>query len=191
MRGIDYGLGKTNVDQPSGIRYGVISPHSVSPESSECIWRDGENLTHKAAIDEQKASIRAALDKALDDLLPSEWFDGHKRVERLDQIVDVVWEEIADDFNDFNDGYQGDEDHYRYAEDGYVVETSSLGLFVTKSPYYTLAAFCSPCAPGAGDLDAACEDGVKTYCLGHDWFDNEIAPYRVWSVESGEELRRP
>ena len=28
-KGIDYGLGKTNIDKTSGIRYGVISQHSV------------------------------------------------------------------------------------------------------------------------------------------------------------------
>jgi len=29
-------------------------------------------------------------------------------------------------------------------------------------------------------------EGVKTYCLGADWFENERAPYPVYSVATGE-----
>ena len=31
--GIDYGLGKTNIDNSNGVRYGVISMHSIMPEA--------------------------------------------------------------------------------------------------------------------------------------------------------------
>jgi hypothetical protein len=55
-------------------------------------------------------------------------------------------------------------------------------LFLTKSPFYTLTSFCSPCAPGAGDLDTRNENGVKTLCFGHEMFDGEIAPYAVYRV---------
>jgi hypothetical protein len=27
------------------------------------------------------------------------------------------------------------------------------------------------------------EEGIKAYCFGHDWFDNERAPYKVYRVE--------
>jgi hypothetical protein len=61
----------------------------------------------------------------------------------------------------------------------------TLGM-VTDSPFYTFAQFCSPCVPGAGNLDNAMDEGVKTYCLGHDWFESGKAPYPVYSVTSGE-----
>ena len=38
---------------------------------------------------------------------------------------------------------------------------------------------------GAGNLDNAMSEGVKTYALGHDWFDSQCAPYPVYSVETG------
>lgn len=50
--------------------------------------------------------------------------------------------------------------------------------------YGTFAQFCSPCVPGAGDSPLA--DGVKTYCLGHGWFEDGKAPYAVYSVATGE-----
>jgi hypothetical protein len=81
-------------------------------------------------------------------------------------------------------------------------------IMIIKSPYYTYAQFCSPCAPGAGYLMNwfKMENGYspetlgieqfekmaqaagfpKVYCFGHDWFGNGIAPYPVFNVETGE-----
>lgn len=70
---------------------------------------------------------------------------------------------------------------------------------VMKSPYYTYAPFCSPCVPGACDLDSvSVHDGesddefearmlregyVPCYCFGNDWFPSEKAPYPVFKVK--------
>jgi hypothetical protein len=59
---------------------------------------------------------------------------------------------------------------------------------VLKSPYYSLAQFCSPCVPGAGNLESEDEDGVKTYCLSHDWFEDGKAPYKVYAVDGDYEV---
>jgi hypothetical protein len=72
--------------------------------------------------------------------------------------------------------------------EGYVAEQrqDDCDIFVTKSPYYTTAAYCSPCAPGAGYMTQTVEDGIKTYCFGHHWFESGVAPYPVYSVKTGE-----
>lgn len=45
-------------------------------------------------------------------------------------------------------------------------------IFILKSPYYTYAPFCSPCAPGACYLRNGDTDGdAKAYCFAPDWFD--------------------
>lgn len=62
-------------------------------------------------------------------------------------------------------------------------------LFIFKSPFYTLCNFCSPCAPGAGFLLDQNKNGIKAYCLGHDWFDNGKAPYRVFRADNNEEVK--
>ena len=81
---------------------------------------------------------------------------------------------------------------YAYQGDGYVCESDEYGdIFVTKSPYYTYAEFCSPCAPGACYLKSPLDekdDNNKCYCLGHDWFELGKAPYKVYSVETNEEI---
>jgi hypothetical protein len=63
-------------------------------------------------------------------------------------------------------------------------------IFIIKSPFYTLCRFCSPCAPGAGYLMNPDDDGIKAYCFGRDWFDDEQAPYKVFSVETGKEVKK-
>jgi hypothetical protein len=56
-------------------------------------------------------------------------------------------------------------------------------LWVLKSEFYTLCAYCSPCAPGAGDLIAQRKTGIKAYCLPLDWFDTDNpCPYKIYKV---------
>lgn len=94
--------------------------------------------------------------------------------------------------------------------DGYALSgecgsyTSSSDLWILKSPYYTIAEKCSPCAPGAGYLKPLDYDGdeaaimvsmrnsmgrgEKTYCLDGHFFESGIAPYPMWYVETGERV---
>jgi hypothetical protein len=76
-------------------------------------------------------------------------------------------------------------------DDGeYKAESDSNGdIFIFQSPYYTYAQFCSPCAPGACHLNNPLESPIednKCYCFGHDFFDEEKAPYTVYSVETNK-----
>lgn len=76
-----------------------------------------------------------------------------------------------------------------YLDDGeYIAEQQQddTDIFIIKSPYYTLCQYCSPCAPGAGYIMNTVEDGIKTYCFGHDWFDSGKAPYPIYDVKSNE-----
>lgn len=77
---------------------------------------------------------------------------------------------------------------FKIEEDGYHAVScfDNTELMITKSPYYTRGAFCSPCAPGAVNLNQACDDGEKAYCFGHDFFEG-AAPYPVFKVD-GDEL---
>lgn len=56
-------------------------------------------------------------------------------------------------------------------------------IVVIRSPFYTHAPLCSPCLPGAGNLNGATDDSTfEAYCFGHDWFPSGVAPYRVFGV---------
>jgi hypothetical protein len=77
---------------------------------------------------------------------------------------------------------------YAYEKDGYKCFqfADDTDIFIEKSPYYTYCGFCSPCAPGAGYLMD--EGNVKAYCFDHDWFEDGIAPYKVYDVKTNKEV---
>jgi len=78
---------------------------------------------------------------------------------------------------------------FHYDQDGYYL-TNCLDngdILVLRSNFYTLAQF-SPRESGAGNLDTPVADGVKTYALGHDWFEGGIAPYPVYRVSDNVQI---
>lgn len=163
MTGIDYGMGMTNIDHETGIRYGVIHSNHLMSEAVEDFYQSGEDLDYLAWKSELAERLKSAVADVLADygIRPNE-IDG---------------EEIAESFDI---EYMNDEpSHYRYESDGYILELMRDGdIFVIKSPYVTRRGFCSPCAPGACHLES--EGDVLCYCLGEDWFDEfNPCPYQI------------
>jgi len=179
----------TNLDTATGIRYGVISQHSVSPDALDDIWRKGKDLAYAGALAEHLLEMRSEFIS-----------DPANDLEDFDE--DSVTQDFADRYS--SDGGLSD---ILYESDGYkLTGCLSTDLFVLKSPFYTYAQFCSPCVPGAGNLDSffqseenqESKDGTefaaeaeangfpRVYCLGHDWFESGVAPYGVFSVETGK-----
>jgi hypothetical protein len=182
--GIDYGLGQTNTDHETGIRFGVISQHDVSPDSLDDIFQNGDDLGFEAYRDHVKAELQSAIENAINDYTHR----ASEAVEKLD------YEQMFDDL-ELGESYEsgGESGPYRYDDGSITVETNDTDLFVTKSPYFTWAQFCSPCAPGAGHLGNPMpeDEGAKTYCLDREWFTDEKCPYPYWSVETGELIYSP
>ena len=170
--GIDYsGPGSTvNRDEETGIRYGMISMNSLDCYAVDDIYSNGNDIGYEAAIEEIKDNLQAGFRSVMEDLgLKAEDDD-------LSDMADSVMQ--GQDFEREESG------PYRYECEGYNLQTTSNNeLWVFKSPYYTHAQFCSPCVPGAGNLDCPCPDGPKTYCLGPDWFEDGKAPYEMFPVE--------
>lgn len=163
-----------NYDKEAGIYYGCISQHTPMPEAVSDIFcgPDARDLSFECAVDEVLSEMKQGV-------------EAFKYVSGDDVDWDLVKDRIEEDLDPC------DEPTMLYECDGYKISTSAalVCLFVEKSPYFTHAKQCSPCAPEAGDLDNPSEDGRKCYCLGHDWFEEEKAPYPVFSVETGETIK--
>lgn len=162
--GIDYGMGLTNIDKETGIRYGVISIHKVVREWSDSSEADYGNPVCPKCGQEIKTEY-----------------------ENEDNWRKVTCESCGFEANE--EDTQPEEPLCFFIDDGEYKAFQSADdtdIFVEKSPYYTLCRFCSPCAPGAGDLGSPLQDGIKAYCFGHDFFDDGKAPYPVYSVETNE-----
>lgn len=197
--GIDYGLGHSNVDKETGIRFGVIRLNSLA----NWIYDDAKSIYGDPACPECGNTVKESNDETLSDdwetdrdpdgdLAEQEWFDG-KDFACLTCHV-CYW----------SDSVYGDEPiGWNYLPNSAEYKTDySEGLnalFVVKSPFYTYARYCSPCAPGALDLDNPLEldgdamddvrTGPKGYCFGHELFeDDKGAPYRVFRVADDTEV---
>lgn len=178
--GIDYGLGRTNINKDTGIRYGVISQRTVGEAWYERAEADygkptcpkcGNDVAIVLDLTEEQKDWDAAEHECADYACPScKYLFGSESA-----------------FGDEPLGWSFDDSEYT------LTDCLDSDVFVLKSPYYTFAQFCSPCVPGAinldhpmPSLDEACKTGeacgIKGYCLGHDWFEEGKAPYTVYSV---------
>lgn len=174
--GIDYGLGLVNIDYKTGIRYGIISQHTLAswiwdymepeygdPECHKC----GGKLEHSVGNESKHYFCLNCFEEA-----------------HLDEDYEEMSRQSLEPFCYWEDDVLPDEPHsWVLNKDGYLAFYSEMGIMLEKSPYYTFSQFCSPCVPGAGNLDTYVEGGAKTYCFGHDFFEEGKAPYPVYRVE--------
>lgn len=170
--GIDYGMGQSNIDHETGIRYGVISIN----ELTEWIWDELEGYYPEFC-------------PHCGNELEENWDDGCYETEQGEGYVSI--NEVKDPLCPHCGERIEDGEQYSDEASGYILTDSEIKgetfqdnteLFVFKSPYYTHAQFCSPCVPGAGNLSTYCSSGPKTYCLPKDYFQDEKCPYPYYSV---------
>jgi len=160
VAGIDYSLGKANFDPTTGIHYGVISINEVLQA-----WADSSEGHYVYTCP----------------------YCGHLLKKGLDaKRCGSCWKPINSD----KDFYDMEPDSYIVEGEGYFAEQTSddSDIFILKSPYFTRSRYCSPCAPGAGDIMSPTRLGVKTYCFDGSWFDSGKAPYPVFDVKTGKEV---
>jgi hypothetical protein len=175
--GIDYGMGRINRDPENGIRFGVISQGSVGQT-----WYDEAEADYGRATCPSCGNECVAFEAEKHETL------GQYNDRRKYACTDYVCEHCLHTLD--SDECYGDEPlGWNYSGDGYeLVDCLDSDIMVLKSPFYTRGNYCSPCVPGAVSLESDNEEGAKAYCLGHDWFEEGKAPYRVFSVATNEEV---
>lgn len=175
-RGIDYsGPGSTvNRDPETGIRYGIIPSHALGNciedfelQYDACCPHCGEELPEDTQFTSRTVKRPGG---SFSNVYAADCPACGKLIREHEQYSDIPSRQVLD-----NGEYQGHID-------------SSGDAWCLKSPYYTRAAFCSPCAPGACHLNNPCDDGERCFCFGHDWFDDGVAPYPVYSVSTNERV---
>jgi hypothetical protein len=176
--GIDYGLGKSNVDSETGIRYGVIQANEVG----QAWYDDSEAEYGNPTCPHCFNDIDETADFAIE-LGP--WVDSDGNVVDSEYFCTICEKGIDDSENIWREDPLG---FYYNADDYHAEQNDETDIFIFKSPYFTYAQLCSPCAPGAvyltNYMDQA-EDNPKGYCFGHDWFESGKAPYPVYDVKTG------
>jgi len=163
----DYGMGQTNIDKETGIRYGVISLHEVCQA-----WCDSSEPDYGSPSEIEVNCGHCGNSVYHPHLL---WGDT-LICDKCGETSEVELPDCAEPI-----GHQLDDGEYKAYQ-----SNNDSDIFVIESPFYTKCNFCSPCAPGAGYLTSSNEDGCKAYCFGHDWFDGGVAPYPVYKVGTDE-----
>lgn len=188
-KGIDYGRGLTNIDHATGIRYGVIPIHAVLQawcDESEAEY--GEATCPKCGNPAREIKTRTESSDP-----PGQWISiVHDEEIPDDWETDGCGDYLCDDCKyafDAENEFVEPLGHF-YNAGGYECTGDETDIFILKSPYYTRAAYCSPCAPGACYLLNADDSGDRAYCFGHDWFDDNKAPYPVYRA-SDDSLVEP
>jgi hypothetical protein len=180
-----------NFNEILGIRYGVISPHSVGQDSEYDLY-EGPNST-----DPYYESGKKELEEKIDSFFQD-----------IGNLSDEIRESLKDQIiTEWFEGYENPDGAMDYSDKEYDLHVSgdNFGIFVMRSPYYTYCRGCSPCAPGAGDLDSPIDKDSGSFdadpylyralCLGPEWFDKEESeyskkiPYRVFRVDNDQEVQ--
>jgi ribosomal protein L37AE/L43A len=166
--GIDYGMGLANLDQSTGVRFGVISINELPG------WINDE--------EEADYGEPSCPECGSEDVAHCEDGDGEMRCSSCEH-----------NFNE-DDQFPDEPIAWKLEMDGVLMTRSGsdTDYFIVKSPFYTKCQFCSPCAPGAGYVTNQEEDGVKTYCPPPSWYrdHDEMPPFDAFSVMTNRKLPR-
>ena len=154
------------IDEKTGleIHYGTIYGNDVSIYALDDIVRDGTDIIHKEGLEELKKDFESHIQSFCE--------DNYITFENIN--IDSLFEHIEEEFNN---NYQCDYQVYHYEKDGYhlIYNNDDNSIIILKSPYVCYAAQCSPCFLNGGYIKD--KGSVLTYCLGHDFYD-EDKPYQ-------------
>lgn len=155
-----------NQNPTTGIAFGYIRADAIDSDLlHEITLINGKDLTYEGALAEYLAQQRTLHECSIDEgeIEPDEEFDENAATDK------------------FNDECQCDEPIYEGEHEGVKYRTSWLGgaqhLWVFESPVVTKCRPCSPCVPGAGNLENVGDYeayGVPTSWLTPDFIEQQI-----------------
>lgn len=134
----------------TGIRYGIISANSLSPDVVDYIQSNGTDIRWQWAIDEIKQELLGL------HLTPADY----------SALLSTRINELANEWED-------NEPVHEFLIDNVSGRTTWLGgamlVWIFNSPFTASAKLCSPCVPDCGDLDKRDPWGYECYDVPKDW----------------------
>lgn len=166
-----------NYNTSTGISYGVIALNSLADWFNDEMY-DLDSPEEREAFNEfiQETAADLVREKKLDfDDLDCESGDEQQAIADCDPDILQNLVEAAD--HHVIDSFWAGTDFGTFRREGIVdgvsISTSELGgailVWVIESPHIGRYAPCSPCIPGAGDLDSPDPDGIECYDVPPGW----------------------
>lgn len=178
---------KPNTNPETGVRYGVIACNNLNQDLYDALFYGSQatNVSEEEAVAEAKAEAEADYEHLIEDA--DESINNSGLIEYDREREREAWFEIKglaydkEDFveralSKFNDGFYGiDEPTITGTYEGVEYMISWLGgapiLFCLQSPILVRGLLCSPCVPGAVDLQHPCDGGEIGYGVLSDWLE--------------------
>ena len=149
----------TNINYETGIRYGIVAANNLDPEIVDQMQREGIDVHYEEAKSDLWDAIKRSCGDSMSD-------------RDSDDVADLAVERMSDH-------WQEDEPVHRFEIDGVKGQTTWLGggllIFFFFSPHILKGRLCSPCVPGALDLNNLDPDGYEGYAPPNDWFYKDRA----------------
>lgn len=173
--GIDYGMGMSNIDRKTGIRFGVVHQNEMGDGFFDSVENEYDPSCPKCGTDltEKQVTKLESKMKTINGRLKGKCPHCKEYISPDDITPDEPSRSVI-------------------KEDGIEATIDSQGdIFITKSPFYTHGTFCSPCAPGAVSVGVkyctADNERPQGYCLPFSWFneDERPKPGTIFRVKDG------
>lgn len=185
-----------NYNETTGIPFGVIAGNSLDSDVLHDLMfgSQAENMTYAYCLNEARREAKAkadAIEEAVDQEMSESDADqdlsDRFRWKLRDLLVEAAYcrrqvddrEAFLEEYEEqFAENYQGDEEVFEGELDGVQYRISWLGgaiiVFIAYSPVISKGRPCSPCVPGACDLDS--EGDYEGYGVPADWLAKEYQP---------------
>lgn len=176
-----------NTNPKTEIPYGTIYLNHLDPEIADALFYGGTNVSIKEAYVDLSNELEAEADEIEEEARIAV-------VERDGNLPDPTYEAILEnevenaylrrgygdreafiegEFDKRRDRIEIDEPLIEGVRDGVTYSIDWLGgaplLWVLESPHTGLYQLCSPCVPGAGNLDAPDAFGFTCYDVPNEW----------------------
>lgn len=177
-----------------GVRYGTIYLNSLDPNVADELFcgPQATNLSEQLAYEELKYEIERDADE-IENEIYNEVEDRTPHLVRDDTYMEDLYTDAyqrlgyadRDDYIDTrleleSQDMQIEEPTISGTLDGVKYEISWLGgaplLWSLESPVISKAKLCSPCVPGAIDLDSPANTGYEGYGIPENWYYHNEEP---------------
>lgn len=187
----------SNMNPETGIRYGVIAGNSLDPEVLHELT-SGTSITYTNAYEDERKRLLKIWQDEFDSSTEASAsqtdpdFDVMEHIQfKLSVPADIEDAESFAEFKleEFSSTWECDEQEYLIDKDGVKGRVSWLGgaplVWVFEGPTGYAAELCSPCVPGAANLDGGwLESNVDAetsyphhcYVVPRDWLEPEVIP---------------
>ena len=189
----------TNTHPTTGIRFGVVSGNSLDPDVLNELFYGAEavNVSFNEAYAEAKRAFEAEFDDLMEEAkIAAAEVDYHMSDDERERFVERWFEErdITDDkdyyvemkLDQWNERYECDEPTIEGEYEGVKYTILWLGgaplVYVAEGPMTYVSSLCSPCCPGAADLDSGFDPhGFLCYSVPQDWIASHIDDLKLFA----------